>query len=221
MIPMSDHRVYERIIGTEAPWWSGPVRGSETVSGDVCAKDGKTVLRVKGCWSDHLMINEHNGAKTRKMLWKKIDHPKEAEKQFNFTSFALSLNALDEEMPRDRLAPTDCRLRPDQRALENADLDMASVEKHRLEEKQRAKRKARETMLEGNSSSVASSAHGSEASSVSGSEAGSQHVNPKEPPPKYFVREVDPDTGTVGHRFTGEYFRIRDDGGSHHDPDIY
>jgi hypothetical protein len=33
------------------------------------------------------------------------------------------------------LPPTDSRLRPDQRALENGELDLASTEKNRLEEK--------------------------------------------------------------------------------------
>jgi hypothetical protein len=39
------------------------------------------------------------------------------------------------------IAPTDSRLRPDQRALENAQYKLASDEKFRLEEKQRAARK--------------------------------------------------------------------------------
>ena len=45
---------------------------------------------------------------------------------------------------RERLPPTDSRLRPDQRALENGDLKAASTEKHRIEEKQRSMRKERE-----------------------------------------------------------------------------
>lgn len=42
------------------------------------------------------------------------------------------------------MPPTDCRFRPDQRALENGDFKLASSEKHRLEEKQRAVRRYRE-----------------------------------------------------------------------------
>lgn len=52
----------------------------------------------------------------------------------------LQLNHLTDSM-RDHLPPTDTRLRPDQRALENGDYDLAASEKHRLEEKQRAARK--------------------------------------------------------------------------------
>ncbi len=42
------------------------------------------------------------------------------------------------------LPPSDTRWRPDQRALENGELDKAGAEKHRLEEKQRARRKQME-----------------------------------------------------------------------------
>lgn len=42
------------------------------------------------------------------------------------------------------LPPTDTRFRPDQRALENGDFKLASDEKHRLEEKQRAVRRYNE-----------------------------------------------------------------------------
>ena len=44
------------------------------------------------------------------------------------------------------MAPTDTRRRPDQRALENGDMKLATSEKNRLEEKQRAVRKYREKM---------------------------------------------------------------------------
>ena len=42
---------------------------------------------------------------------------------------------------RPLIAPTDSRLRPDQRALENGDMKLATSEKNRLEEKQRAIKK--------------------------------------------------------------------------------
>ena len=43
-----------------------------------------------------------------------------------------------------QLPPTDCRFRPDQRALENGDFKFAADEKTRLEEKQRAVRRYKE-----------------------------------------------------------------------------
>uniref|UniRef100_A0A8C8H3E5 Oxysterol-binding protein n=1 Tax=Oncorhynchus tshawytscha TaxID=74940 RepID=A0A8C8H3E5_ONCTS len=74
------------------------------------------------------------------LLWRITPRPAHSEEMYNFTSFTMTLNELEPGMER-LLAPTDCRLRPDVRAMENGDLDTASVEKDRLEEKQRAARK--------------------------------------------------------------------------------
>ena len=52
---------------------------------------------------------------------------------------------LNERIPGMNLPRTDARLRPDIVALENGDLELASAEKHRLEEKQRAARRLRES----------------------------------------------------------------------------
>jgi len=60
-----------------------------------------------------------------------------------FTYFSLQLNFLPQSL-RPALPPTDSRLRPDQRALENGDLVKAAEEKARLEDKQRKMRKDRE-----------------------------------------------------------------------------
>lgn len=62
---------------------------------------------------------------------------------FNLTQFAITLNALPDRL-RDWIAPTDTRLRPDQRAMEEARYDDAAEEKVRVEEKQRAARRKRE-----------------------------------------------------------------------------
>uniref|UniRef100_F6W8D0 Oxysterol-binding protein n=1 Tax=Ciona intestinalis TaxID=7719 RepID=F6W8D0_CIOIN len=72
-------------------------------------------------------------------LWEVQERPDWSVEMYNMTRFAMSLNA-DESKGH---APTDSRLRPDIRALENGDIDGASGEKHRLEEKQRSARKAR------------------------------------------------------------------------------
>lgn len=44
---------------------------------------------------------------------------------YNFTSFAMTLNELEPGMER-LLPPTDCRLRPDIRAMENGDIGTKS-----------------------------------------------------------------------------------------------
>lgn len=50
--------------------------------------------------------------------------------------------------PDEGVAPTDSRLRPDQRLMEDGRWDEANAEKLRLEEKQRAARRAREHDVE-------------------------------------------------------------------------
>ncbi|KAI3357483.1 hypothetical protein L3Q82_015891 [Scortum barcoo] len=76
------------------------------------------------------------------LLWRITPRPAHSAQMYNFTSFAMTLNEVEPGMER-LLAPTDCRLRPDIRAMENGDIDTASTEKERLEEKQRASRRER------------------------------------------------------------------------------
>jgi len=78
------------------------------------------------------------GPKQVLLLWKR--DPVLGPTPFNLTPFAMTLNDCPDELKK-QVCPTDSRLRPDQRAMENADFDLANTEKQRLEEKQRAKRK--------------------------------------------------------------------------------
>ncbi|XP_053178807.1 oxysterol-binding protein-related protein 1 isoform X2 [Scomber japonicus] len=76
------------------------------------------------------------------LLWRIAPRPANSTQMYSFTSFAMQLNELHKEM-EGVIPQTDCRLRPDIRAMENGDIDIASEEKKRLEEKQRASRKNR------------------------------------------------------------------------------
>ncbi|XP_010870154.1 oxysterol-binding protein-related protein 1 isoform X1 [Esox lucius] len=76
------------------------------------------------------------------LLWRIAPRPANSTEMYSFTSFAMQLNELDKDM-EGIIPKTDCRLRPDIRAMENGDIDLASEEKKRLEEKQRAARKTR------------------------------------------------------------------------------
>ncbi|TVY23211.1 Oxysterol-binding-like protein [Lachnellula hyalina] len=62
---------------------------------------------------------------------------------FNLTPFVVTLNDCNDKL-RPWLPPTDTRLRPDQRAMEDGQYDFAATEKNRVEEKQRARRRQRE-----------------------------------------------------------------------------
>uniref|UniRef100_A0AAY4CRS0 Oxysterol-binding protein n=1 Tax=Denticeps clupeoides TaxID=299321 RepID=A0AAY4CRS0_9TELE len=76
------------------------------------------------------------------LVWKISPRPANSAQFYAFTTFAMQLNEMDESMEQ-VLPRTDCRLRPDIRAMENGDIDKASAEKKRLEEKQRGARKNR------------------------------------------------------------------------------
>ncbi|KAM4563825.1 oxysterol-binding protein-related protein 2-like isoform 1-T2 [Odontesthes bonariensis] len=76
------------------------------------------------------------------LLWRIDSRPANSAMMYNFTNFAMSLNELEPGMEA-ILPHTDCRFRPDIRAMENGNMDEASKEKERLEVKQRAARKER------------------------------------------------------------------------------
>ncbi|XP_030258668.1 oxysterol-binding protein-related protein 1-like isoform X2 [Sparus aurata] len=76
------------------------------------------------------------------LVWKITPRPDNSAKFYAFSTFAMHLNELEKSM--EGVIPlTDSRLRPDIRAMENGDIDLASAEKKRLEEKQRMARKNR------------------------------------------------------------------------------
>ena len=59
---------------------------------------------------------------------------------YNFTKLAVELNEMEAN-----IAPSDSRLRPDQRLMEEANWDEANLLKIKIEEKQRAKRRENES----------------------------------------------------------------------------
>ncbi|KAK3365099.1 Oxysterol-binding protein-domain-containing protein [Lasiosphaeria ovina] len=75
------------------------------------------------------------------LIWQA--NPRPTGIPFNLTPFVLSFNHIDDKL-KPWLAPTDSRFRPDQRAMEEGEYDVAATEKNRLEEAQRARRRERE-----------------------------------------------------------------------------
>ncbi|CAL8068439.1 unnamed protein product [Calicophoron daubneyi] len=98
----------------------------------------------------------------QRRIWTVRPRPSNSKEFYNFTSYTILLNELTPELAAAKkhphqasmqsqaqnkgvydsyLPPTDCRLRPDIRAMESGDLKTAAAEKNRLEEKQRAVRR--------------------------------------------------------------------------------
>lgn len=78
-----------------------------------------------------------------KTAWNRRLPASDCEKYYNFTTLACQLNE-----PEPDVAPTDTRLRPDQRLMEDGKWNESNSEKLRLEEKQRASRREREAEAE-------------------------------------------------------------------------
>ncbi|KZM24320.1 transport [Ascochyta rabiei] len=116
---------------------------SEDVSVQVFDSTGSVLpMGAIGKWTTDLQLTS-NGQPTGKTVWKAgplVDKP---EKHYGFTSFAAALNQIT-SIEDKHIPPTDSRLRPDQRAWEDGDLDKAEALKARLEERQRARRRVME-----------------------------------------------------------------------------
>ncbi|KAL8705578.1 MAG: hypothetical protein Q9201_001319 [Fulgogasparrea decipioides] len=128
------------------------------VTGKVVGKDGKTRWSIGGRWNDKIYarltpgfedaelkpsgkISYEAGSTQAFLVWQAHERPSGIP--FNLTPFVVTFQSLPDRL-RPLLPPTDTRLRPDQRAMEDGEYDLAATEKNRVEEKQRAARRQRE-----------------------------------------------------------------------------
>ncbi|KAL9130133.1 MAG: hypothetical protein Q9217_001607 [Psora testacea] len=105
---------------------------------------GQTSLGLIGKWTSSLAVTENSIVRqSSNPIWTVGDLPAAAPACYGFTSFASTLNEITSQ-EKDKLPPTDSRLRPDQRAAEDGDIDQAELLKAKLEEAQRQRRKIME-----------------------------------------------------------------------------
>ncbi|XP_023930845.1 oxysterol-binding protein 1 isoform X2 [Lingula anatina] len=166
------------------------------VTGVVADRNGQTNWVLTGMWDEKIegakVLSCTTSSKGKpvfesgpsKVLWKKNPIPPGNEKMYNFTQLAVELNEMEPGV-----APTDSRLRPDQRSMENQDWDGANKEKLKLEEKQRLARKRREAEAEQAASE------------------GREYV-PYEP--AWFKKTKDQQTGNLIHMYTHEYWEAKE-----------
>eukprot|EP00252_Welwitschia_mirabilis_P011313 TRINITY_DN25449_c0_g1_i3.p1 TRINITY_DN25449_c0_g1~~TRINITY_DN25449_c0_g1_i3.p1 ORF type:complete len:725 (+),score=130.78 TRINITY_DN25449_c0_g1_i3:86-2260(+) len=119
-------------------------RNPHQVQGYVYDANGKKLATLIGKWDEsmHFVMGDiaekprsYDPMSEAVLLWKKNDPP-EYPTRYNLTSFAITLNELTPGL-KEKLPPTDSRLRPDQRLLENGEYSKANSEKLHLEQKQR------------------------------------------------------------------------------------
>ncbi|XP_055002713.1 oxysterol-binding protein 2 isoform X2 [Sorex araneus] len=184
------------------------------VSGVVSDGHGKAHYVLSGSWDEQMecaKIVQSSASSTTvegrqktvyqtlpaKLLWKKYPLPENAENMYYFSELALTLNEQEEGV-----APTDSRLRPDQRLMERGHWDQANMEKQRLEEKQRISRRRRlESCSQG---------------------CGSEEEKETDLyTPLWFERKLDPLTGEMAFMYKGGYWEAKERQDWHMCPNIF
>lgn len=118
----------------QSGYWAAP----NVVSGAVYDPSGEVVSELEGKWDEQ--ISEKVDVSHFTVLWRASPWPKNMPDNYGFTAFGITLNEITDDIA-DKLPPTDSRYRPDVRALEEGDLDLAEEEKNRVEEMQRDRRR--------------------------------------------------------------------------------
>ena len=107
-------------------------------------KQGKPKFAFSGNWNADIFLQKLEPSKQEpEMVWRKNPYPENCEMMYGMSKFHLQMNYFPSWL-HNKVAPTDTRRRPDQRALENGDMKSAADHKDFLENKQRAVRKYKE-----------------------------------------------------------------------------
>ncbi|XP_028989992.1 oxysterol-binding protein-related protein 7 isoform X6 [Betta splendens] len=125
-----------RITFVKSRYWSSDSSKNE-VQGTVLDQSGSVIHRFGGLWHEGIFCDT---LPTPKCVWKPHPQPKDYLLYYGFSTFAMELNELTPDL-EPLLPPTDSRLRPDQRMLEEGRVDEADRMKDEIEEIQRERRK--------------------------------------------------------------------------------
>ena len=106
--------------------------------GTITDNTGAVLQNLFGKWSEALYVGK---APSGRCIWRAGSE--DTEPYYGFSRFAVELNEVT-SVERSHIPPTDARLRPDQRALEEGRVGDAENIKLRLEQAQRDRRRQRE-----------------------------------------------------------------------------
>ncbi|XP_052827241.1 oxysterol-binding protein-related protein 6 isoform X2 [Octopus bimaculoides] len=129
-----------KITFTKASYWSGK---RHEIYGQIFNQDNKVVHNLFGKWNEAIYCGA--SAPSARCIWRPGTMTDDHALYYGFSRFAIELNELNEEEAR-FLPPTDSRFRPDQRLLEEGKLSESELEKIRIEQLQRDKRRQRDDM---------------------------------------------------------------------------
>ncbi|XP_073916724.1 oxysterol-binding protein 2 isoform X3 [Castor canadensis] len=210
-IEIVNHKTKDRCQLKFVPYSYFSKEVARKVTGVVSDSQGKAQYVLSGSWDEqmecakivHSSPSSDGKQKTvyqtlpTRLLWKKFPLPENAENMYYFSELALTLNEHE-----DGVAPTDSRLRPDQRLMERGRWDEANTEKQRLEEKQRVSRRRR-------METCAASCSGEDERETD------RYV------PLWFEKRLDPLTGEMACVYKGGYWEAKEKQDWHMCPDIF
>ncbi|KAF6278254.1 oxysterol binding protein 2 [Rhinolophus ferrumequinum] len=214
-IEIVNHKTKDRCQLKFLPYSYFSKEVARKVTGVVSDSQGKAQYVLSGSWDEQMECSKivQSGPSSpsldgkqktvyqtlpAKLLWKKYPLPENAENMYYFSELALTLNEHEEGV-----APTDSRLRPDQRLMEKGHWDEANTEKQRLEEKQRVSRRRR---LEACSRGCGSEDAEKEADTYM---------------PLWFEKRLDPLTGEMACVYKGGYWEAKEKQEWHMCPNIF
>nr|XP_015194826.1 PREDICTED: oxysterol-binding protein 1-like [Lepisosteus oculatus] len=212
-IDVINHKTGDRCHLKFAPYSYFSRDVARKVTGVVTDSSGKAHFILSGTWDEKMEFSRvmqssrgENGTEGKhktvyqtlraRELWRRHPLPEGAENMYYFSELALTLNELEEGV-----APTDSRLRPDQRLMEHGRWDEANAEKQRLEEKQRSVRRKRE------SEAVKTTEEANPAEGPIGAPVKSTHVDNYKA--QWFERCEDPVTRDATHIYKGGYWEAK------------
>ncbi|XP_077124904.1 oxysterol-binding protein-related protein 3 [Ranitomeya variabilis] len=137
IINTKNNNCHCKVTFVKAKYWNPNVH---EIEGSVTDRNGKVVYRLFGKWHESLF---YGSPSSPICIWRTNPMPKEYELYYGFTKFALRLNEL-EPKTKPLLPSTDTRLRPDQRLLEEGNVEGAEAQKQRIEQLQRERRRVLE-----------------------------------------------------------------------------
>ncbi|GAB1289523.1 Oxysterol-binding protein 2 [Apodemus speciosus] len=213
-IEIVNHKTKDRCQLKFVPYSYFSKEAARKVTGVVSDNQGKAHYVLSGSWDEQMECSKivHSSPSSdgkqktvyqtlpAKLLWRKYPLPENAENMYYFSELALTLNEQEEGV-----APTDSRLRPDQRLMERGRWDEANTEKQRLEEKQRLSRRRR---LESCTAGC-------------GGEEGEAEKESDGYAPLWFEKRLDPLTGEMACMYKGGYWEAKEKKDWHMCPNIF
>eukprot|EP00042_Codosiga_hollandica_P042778 m.396451 g.396451 ORF g.396451 m.396451 type:complete len:783 (-) comp56410_c0_seq1:116-2464(-) len=116
------------------------------VDGKVTTALGRVEYILEGNWDSHMQCYKPESPQALLELWRRPQLAQDFAKMYGFSGMCIELN---EMRPIDQgCAPTDSRLRPDCRLMEDTEWEQANIVKGQLEEAQRKRRKRMEKDME-------------------------------------------------------------------------